>query len=404
MIFDKKDQIGIVSYGAYIPKYKIYGEEIAQSQGKLEQKIYRSLGVESKTVPGIDEDTVTISTSAAFQALERLKLLLTPGIVTKNSDKKTQNNSFKRDIGALFIGSESHPYAVKPSGTVVAQALGISSDCIENGTTNGNVVKVVKPLALADLQFACKAGTQAMQISSLYVNSGFSKYAVAVGADTAQAKPGDILEYTAGAGGGAIILGKENKTKNGVKGSDTKLLARLIATTSVATDTPDFWRRPYQPYPEHAGRFTAGPGYFNHISMAAKMIMDETDLKPKDFDYCVFHSPNAKFPMSIAKKLGFSDEQLEPSLVVKKIGNTYAGASLLGLVNTLDIAEKNKKILVISYGSGSGSDAFVFETTSYLVEAKNNWKQSEVTSNFLEKQIKKLRYITYEEYRVNSSH
>ena len=27
-------------------------------------------------------------------------------------------------IGAVYIGSESHPYAVKPSGTVVAEAIG----------------------------------------------------------------------------------------------------------------------------------------------------------------------------------------------------------------------------------------------------------------------------------------
>jgi hydroxymethylglutaryl-CoA synthase len=361
MIFDKKNSIGIVSYGSYVPKRKVFGKEIAKSQGKLDQKIYKSLGVESKTVPGIDEDTVTISTAAGFQALERLKIILSYGVTTKDSHK----NSFKKDIGALFIGSESHPYAVKATGTVVAQALGIASDSIEDA----HGTPVIKPLALADLQFACKAGTQAMQICSLYVNSGFCKYALAIGADTAQAKPGDVLEYTAGAGGGAIILGKESN--NG----DSKLLAKLIATTSVATDTPDFWRRPSQPYPEHAGRFTAGPGYFNHISMAAEMIMKETGLRPSDFEYCVFHSPNAKFPMRIAKKLGFSEDQLKPSLVVQKIGNTYAAATILGLISTLDIAKKNKKILVVSYGSGSGSDAFVFETTSYLEEVKKIWKR-----------------------------
>lgn len=439
MIFNKKDPIGIVSYGAYIPKYKISGEKIAKSQEKLEQKIYKSLGVESKTVPGVDEDTITISTMAGFQALERLQLLLFPTIVTgvnqlktdiksriKFSDdatqiKEKQKYNIKQDIGALFIGSESHPYAVKPSGTVVAQALGIASDSIDNfegsGAGKNNLGKIgenriIKPLALADLQFACKAGTQAIQISSFYVSSGFSKYTMAIGADTAQSKPGDILEYTAGAGGGAIILGREDKiggkkdtrSKNFrsgqsdqyiIKGKNgTKLLAKLIATTSVATDTPDFWRRPQQSYPEHAGRFTGGPGYFNHISMASKMIMDETGLKPKDFDYCVFHSPNAKFPNSIAKKLGFTDAQIKPSLIVKKIGNTYAGASVLGLISTLDIAKKNKKILVVSYGSGSGSDAFVFETTKYLEEARKIWNQDRqennscVVSEFLEDKIK----------------
>jgi len=443
MICDSKKPVGIVAYGAKLPRLKISGEQIAAAQGKSIQKIYKSLGVESKTVPGIDEDVITLSTVAGFQALERLRSLDEGGVGT-NKERGFISGAKKPDarekIGALFIGSESHPYAVKPTGTVVAQALGIASDGWEGNENSGEgVVSKIKPLAMADLQFACKAGTQAMQIGLLYVNSGFCDYSMAIGADTAQAKPGDVLEYTAGAGGAAYILGSQvsrgsgNKSgfksqgfigwgsKNiGSKKNNSKLLAKLIATTSVATDTPDFWRRPYQAYPEHAGRFTAEPGYFAHIGMAAKLIMAETGLGVKDFDYCVFHTPNAKFPTQMAKKLGFSAEQMEASLLVKKIGNTYAGASMLGLASTLDIAEAGKKILVVSYGSGSGSDAFVFETTKYLEQARKSWQlgdssgkdESEVNRNLsseilretLADQVKKLTEVSYEEYRVNSAH
>lgn len=343
MIFSDKKPVGIVSYGSRIPKGRIFGSKIAESQGKSNQKIYKSLGVESKSIPEVDEDTITLSVAAGFQAIKRLE-------ITHGKSK------VKKDIGSLFIGSESHPYAVKPSGTVVAQALGISSDSFSDEG-------IIKPLAMADLQFACKAGTQALQVSSLFVNSRFSKYSMAIGADTAQAKQGDVLEYTASAGGAAFILGK-----------DEKVLAKIIATTSVATDTPDFWRRPQQEHPEHAGRFTAQPGYFRHILMAVKLILDETNLKIDDIDYFVFHTPNAKFPITMAKKMGIPLDKLEPSLLVKSIGNTYAGASMLGLVNTLDLIRKNKKILVASYGSGSGSDAFIFETTKYLEEAKDKWR------------------------------
>lgn len=372
MIYNNKPAVGIVSYGVKIPKQKILGAQIAGRQGKSEQKIYESLGVESKTVPGIDEDTITLSTASGLQALERLECLeVVKGLVAPI-------DGVRKNVGALFIGSESHPYAVKPTGTVVAQALGISSDSfdLEN-----------KPLALADLQFACKAGTQALQIASLYVNSGFCKYAFAIGTDTAQAKPGDVLEYTSGAGSAAFLLGSE-------RGGEQKLLARLLATTSVSTDTPDFWRRPQQEHPQHAGRFTADPGYFTHILMAAKNIFAETGLEPRDFGYCVFHTPNAKLPMAVASKLGFTYEQIKASLLVKDIGNTYAGASMLGLASTLDIATKNKKILVVSYGSGAGSDAFVIETTEHLVTARNKWKnQNSQVSETIGNQIKKLKSV-----------
>lgn len=381
MIFNQKKRVGIVSYGTRIPQFKILGSQIAQAQGKAEQKLYKALGVESKTVPGIDEDTITLSTAAGFQALERLE-------ITGVTDVREQ-------VAVLFIGSESHPYAVKPSGTVVAQALGIASDSFQ---VDQNNQRKCKPLALADLQFACKAGTQALQIAGMYIQAGFGEYALAIGVDTAQARPGDILEYTAGAGGAAFILGSESKDQK-------KLLAQIVATTSVATDTPDFWRRQQQEYPEHAGRFTADPGYFAHIELATKQILKETGLESKDFEYCVFHTPNVVFPVSIAQKLGFSVQQIEPSLLVKQIGNTYAGASMLGLASTLDIAKVNKKILVVSYGSGSGSDAFILQTTQHLETARKQWLSGSTTiSETVTDMIAKLTEISYEEYRKNSTH
>jgi hydroxymethylglutaryl-CoA synthase len=370
MIFESK-KVGIVSYGAKLPQFKVMGEEIAKAQGKSDQKLHKALGVMSKSVPGIDEDTISLSVASGFQAIQRLKMI---------------DELFLNTIDSIFIGSESHPYAVKPSGTVVAQALGIASD-------SGNK-KYGKPLATADLQFACKAGTQALQISNLYVTSGFTKYALAIGTDTAQSRPGDVLEYTAGAGSAAFIIGN----------SQDHILAKLLATTSVATDTPDFWRRPKQSYPEHAGRFTGEPGYFGHITLATKQILEETGMKPKDFDRCVFHTPNAKFPKSIAKRLGFTAKQLEASLVVEEIGNTYAGASMLGLVNTLDKAKSGEKILVVSYGSGAGSDAFVFETTPQLEKVKKQWSKEKSTKVSLEDQINTLIPVEYELYRKNSSH
>ncbi|MFH2118119.1 MAG: hydroxymethylglutaryl-CoA synthase [Candidatus Paceibacterota bacterium] len=342
---------GIVSYGAYLPSQKILGSEIATAQGKLDNSIPRSLGVAQKTVPEIDEDTITMSVQAGFQALSRL-------------DPKD-----KEKIGTLFIGSESHPYAVKPSASVVKAALGLS-----------------ERLAAADLQFACKAGTQALQICASYVAAGMTKLGMAIGADTAQARPGDVLEFTASAGAAALILGKD------------KLLARLLATHSITTDTPDFWRRPKQDFPEHAGRFTGEPGYFYHVRTATEQLLKETNLTPADIDWCVFHTPNAKFPKAAARQLGFSEQQLKYSLLVEEIGNTYAAASLLALINVLDHATAGQKILVTSYGSGSGADSFLFETTPLLVQQRKQW------SALLAEQAQQTTAISYQETLKTTKH
>jgi hypothetical protein len=58
------------------------------------------------------------------------------------------------------------------------------------------------------------------------------RYAMAIGMDTAQGKPGDALEYTAGAGGAAFIVGPADEA-----------LAVIHGSYSYVTDTPDFWRR-----------------------------------------------------------------------------------------------------------------------------------------------------------------
>lgn len=337
--------VGITSFGYSLPQYKILTTEIERAQGKAGQKIGQALGVISKSVPSLDEDTITLATQAAAMAISARPQL-------------------KQDIGALFIGSESHPYAVKPSGTVVKSVLGLSEN-----------------LALADLQFACKAATQGLQIGLAYILSDLAKQTLIIGADTAQSQPGDALEYTAGAGAAAYMLGSE------------LVLAKVLATSSIATDTPDFWRRPGESYPQHAGRFSGEPAYFYHITTNAQQILNETGLGPQDIKYCIFHTPNGKFPKQAALQLGFKDTQLAPSMLVSEIGNTYAAAVPLALAAVLEQAQADEKILVVSYGSGSGSDAFILETTD-LLPIFNRERKSDIRKKIEE--MSTVDYITYQ--------
>jgi hydroxymethylglutaryl-CoA synthase len=56
----------------------------------------------------------------------------------------------------------------------------------------------------------------------------------------------------------------------------------------------------------------------------------------------------------VAAQLGFSKEQIAPGLLVPVIGNTYAGAAIIGLTAILDIAQPGDRILMVSFGSGAG--------------------------------------------------
>ena len=147
-------------------------------------------------------------------------------------------------------------------------------------------------------------------------------------------------------------------------------------------------------YPSHFGRFTGEPAYFMHVISEAKKLMDESGLRPNDFKYAVFHMPNGKFPRAAAKKIGFTPEQIAPSLIVDKIGNPYSASSLTGLAAVLDIAKPNEKIFFVSYGSGAGSDGFIFQTTKNI-----STKQSK--SIKVESQIEDNVYIDYPQYLKN---
>lgn len=314
---------GIVGYGAYIPRNRIKVEEIAKVWGADAPSYKKGLMLEEKSVPSLDQDTITMSVEASKNALKRAGI-----------------NPI--EIGAVYIGSESHPYAVKPSGTVLAEALGATPE-----------------VHTADFEFACKAGTEGMYVALNLVKAGEMKFALAVGADTSQGAPGDALEYSAAAGAAAFIFGRDN------------LVARVLDTYAFMTDTPDFWRREYQYYPQHAGRFTGEPAYFKHVTSAAKGMMAKVGMSPQDFAYVIFHQPNGKFPLRVGKMLGFQKEQIEPGWLVNKLGNTYSGSSPLGLTATLDIAQPGDKILLVSYGSGAGSDAFVFEVLDRIDEVRD---------------------------------
>ena len=333
---------GIVSYGVYVPRYRIKAEEIARVGGERED-MAKGLNVFEKSVPDSDEDAVTMAVEAARNAVRRASI-----------DPSR--------IGAIYAGSESHPYAVKPTATIVGEAIGVDHQ-----------------LTAADFEFACKAGTAAVQACLGLVTGNLIDLGLAIGTDTSQGAPGDALEYTAAAGAAAYVIGRED------------LAAEIEGFYSFTTDTPDFWRREGMAYPEHGGRFTGEPGYFKHVISATRGLFKKMRTIPEDYDYAVFHQPNGKFPARVASKLGFSTEQIEPGLVVPWIGNTYSGSSLIGLAATLDVARPGERIFLASFGSGAGSDAFSIRVEEGIEDIRDRAPR-------VREYMENVRYLDYAVY------
>jgi hydroxymethylglutaryl-CoA synthase len=337
------DTPGIVGYGAYTSKFRI-------KEGRIE-----------RSVPFLDEDAITA-------AIESGKLAL----IHSSLDRSL--------VGKVYVGSESNPYSVKPIASKVAQVLELG-ERDKNGGVQG--------VDAVDTEFACKAATSMFKdaVSMVHYPDANVTHAMVIGADNSQAasrnEPGGELDLFVGYGGCAFIFGVQD------------VIAEIEGWYSCTSDTPDFWRRDLEPYPSHGGRFTGDPAYFKHVTIAARKLMGKLGLKPHDIDYFVSHQPNVRFPVKVATELGFKEEQYMPGLQVARFGNTYSGSSPIGLAAVLDVAKPNERILMVSYGSGAGSDAYSLFTTPQILEKRR--RQKFVIRYQAEN--KHLKYVDYDTYR-----
>lgn len=332
--------VGIVSYGFYVPKYRIKTDEIANVWGKNPEDVKKSLLIEEKAVAGIDEDSLTMAFESASSALSSVSI-------------------DKSKIKVVLFGSETHPYAVNPASTILAEFLGIEKNYLAY-----------------DTEFACKAATGAMISAQGLIKSGYSDYALITGSDKGMGKTHDVLEYTAASGSVSLLLGKDD------------LILELLDFESFSSDTPDFWRREGIRYPSHGGRFTGKPSYFYHIEKSSKSLFKKTGLKSTDFNYGIFHMPNGKFPIQIAKSLGFTFDQIKDSQTVSYLGNSYTASALMGLMPVLEKAKAGDLIFLCSYGSGAGSDSFALRVTTNLLKRRKKFT----------KIVSDKKYISYPTY------
>ena len=327
------DKIGIIGYGAYVPIQRIQSELIVRErEGKRPDlaefldKVKNGLLLREKSVAGISEDSITMATEAAQNAVDMARI-------------------DPMEIETVAVGSESKPYAVGTIARHVASFLGM-----------GNRVYI------ADLEGACNSGMQSNAFVESQILSGRIKYGLAIGTDVAQAPVGDPLEYACGAGAGAFLLGRGDP------------VATIEDTAAYSSLTLDFWRRDGIHVPSHFGRTTV-EAYIKHVIGAIEgLLMRHPEISLQDFDYITFHQPSGYMPMKTCRTLAqqkipildnpeledrirltpeFIEQNIRPWLRVLDTGNTYAAATLVATCDILDHAKPGEDVLAVSYGSGA---------------------------------------------------
>ncbi|MDY7037125.1 MAG: OB-fold domain-containing protein [Thermodesulfobacteriota bacterium] len=300
--------VGIVSYGAYIPKWRMPLDLIAKgARGE-------------RTVAGPDEDSITMAVAAVLDCLKGVD--------------KTQ-------VEGLFFASTTSPFSEKQVATLIAKAVDLSDD-----------------IMTVDFSGSLKCGTTAMKLAADTVKAGSAKQVLVVASDCRLGEPGSEHERNGGDGAAAFLIAGEN-----VKVS-------FESSVSVSNEIFDVWRRSVDIFVNSwESRFDLMAGYNKSMKEAVAKLMKNNDMTAKDFSKAVFYCPDARSPMALAKGLGFDPKVQLQDPFFGNLGNTGAASPLLLLVAALENAVIGDNILVAGYGNGS--DAIWFKVKNGAGIAKN---------------------------------
>jgi hydroxymethylglutaryl-CoA synthase len=297
---------GITSIGAYIPLYRLSGEEIG--------KAWRTRGIAGdKAVAGYDEDSVTMAVAAAVNC-------------AKGSDIQAD---------AFHFATTTPPYQEKQNAAVIASAIDLDRRC-----------------HTADFANSLRAGTTALKSAIDAVRSGSATQVMVAASDCRIGAPKGRFEQILGDGAAAIMIGSSD------------LLADIEGTYSLFNDFTDQWRTGKDTFVRSGeARFIDEAGYIPTMHEAFSGLMKTYSFAPQDFSKIVFSALDSRLHAQLAKKLGFDASQVQDPLFTQ-IGNSGTPAALVMLLAALEEAKPGDRILFVNYGDGA--DAFIFRVTENI--------------------------------------
>jgi len=304
--------VGITSYGAYIPYYRLPRSVINKAWG-------RSGGRGEKAVANYDEDPISMSVAAGMDCL-------------KGIDPST--------VDALFMATTNAPYKERQNSTIVATALDLRREARNADFTN-----------------CLRAGTIAMLSAMDAVNAGSAKSVMLTVADMRLGGASGENEQAFGDGAAAFLLGNK------------RVAAEIEGNYTLSDDLVDNWRAHDDIFVRSwEDRFGLDEGYRKIPAEAAAGVMKKCGLTPKDFAKACFYGPNSRRHEELGKVMGFQPAQIQEPLL-DTVGNSGAGLPLMILVAALEEAKPGDRILLVSWGNGS--DALVLRVTEEIEKIRD---------------------------------
>ncbi|MBI4560480.1 MAG: hydroxymethylglutaryl-CoA synthase [Candidatus Rokubacteria bacterium] len=302
---------GIVSVGAYIPRYRLSGKTLGQ--------VWGGGGSSERAVANYDEDSLTMAVQAALNCL---------------------GGRDRSKIGACLFASTSPPYLEKSNATLLATVADLGAEVIT-----------------ADIGGSLRCGTTALQLAVDLVKAGTAHQALVAASDVRPAAPGSEMEALLGDGAAAVLLG------------DQDMIATFEGGYAVSHEFSDVWRNAGDRYLQMSPdmTFVKAYGLDTHIPEAVEGLLKKTGRKREDIAKVVLYAPDARLHAALSRQLKFSESTMLKEPVIGKAGNTGSASTLLGLASALEEAKPHDQILVVAYGAGA--EALLFQVTEKIAGA-----------------------------------
>ncbi len=305
--------VGIVSYGAYIPIYRL-------SRGILDQVWGGGAGKGEKAIANWDEDSITMAVEAGMDCLKGVE---------------------KQSVDALYFATTTPPYKEKQSASIIAAALDLREDIIA-----------------ADFANSLRSGTIAIRVALDAVKAGSAKKVLVIVSDCRIPAPDSAFEPIFGDGAAAFLIGEDG------------VVAEIESSYYLTSEFIDVWRLEYDVVPRTwEDRFTLEQGYQPHLQKAFSTLLSTHKLTPKDFTKAAFYAPNARSHAAMVRALKLDAKTQVQDPLFDNVGNTGAALALMTLVGALEEAKPGDRILLGNYGDGA--DAHIIRVREGIGELKD---------------------------------
>ncbi len=304
---------GIVSYGAYIPIYRLSNSTISSTWGI-------PLGKGEKAVTNADEDSITMAVEAVIDCL---------------------NGTDRSSVDGLYFASTTFPYKEKQSASIVRAAADLRDD-----------------IPTIDFANSLRGASNAITAALNAVKAGEADRLMVVASDCRLPAPCSPLEPVFGDGAAAFLIG------------DSEVAVEVEGSHTVSSEFYDVWRKDGDRYPVYTDdRFTREEGYQKFIPRAAKEIISKYGLTPGDFTMAVYYAPDPRLHSALAKAMGFDVKTQVQDPLFSVLGNTGCAFAPMMLVAALEKAKAGDRILFITYGDGV--DAYVLRVTEHIEKLRD---------------------------------